>query len=119
VLMSVHLLRARLFVLVLAVALVGQIFAPFAMAMPTYNDSMVGMSLTPSAMCPDCKEMDHSKAIGSNCSVGLCSGVMAILPNLTAIDAKPSASIPRVAHNRSLGITTQPDTGPPRSLTSI
>jgi hypothetical protein len=53
VLMSVHLLRARLFVLVLAVALVGQIFAPFAMAMPTYNDSMVGMSLTPSAMCPD------------------------------------------------------------------
>ena len=118
VLMSVHLLRARFFVLALAVALVGQIFAPFAMAMPTYNDSMVGMSpLQPCA--PICKEMDHSKAIGSNCSLGLCSGVMAILPNLTAIDATPSASIPRVAHNRSLGITTQPDTGPPRSLTSI
>jgi hypothetical protein len=117
--MSVHLLRARFFVLALAVALVGQIFAPFAMAMPTYNASMVGMWLTPSGMCPDCKDMDHSKAIGSNCSVGLCSGVMAILPNLAAIDAIPSASIPRAAHNRSLGITTQPDTGPPRSLTSV
>ena len=119
VLMSVHLLRARVFVLALAVALVAQVFAPFAMAMPTHNASMVGMSLTPSGMCPDCKDMDHSKAIGSNCSVGLCSGVMAILPNLAAIDATPSASIPRVAPNRSLGITTQPDTGPPRSLSSI
>ena len=119
VLMSVHLLRARFFALAMAVALVGQIFAPFAMAMPTYNASMVGMSLTPSGMCSDCKDMDHSKAVSSNCSVGLCCGVMAILPNLTAIDATPLASIPGVAHNRGLGITTQPDTGPPRSLTSI
>jgi hypothetical protein len=89
------------------------------MPMPTHNASMVGMSLTPSGMCPDCKDMDHSRAIGSNCSVGLCSGVMAILSNLTAIDATPSASIPRVAHDRSRGITTQPDTGRPRSLISI
>ena len=119
VLMSVHLLRARVFVLALAVALVAQVSAPFAMAMPSDNASMVGMSLTPSCMCPDCKDMDHSKAIGSDCAVGICSGVMAILPHLTAIDATPSASIPRVADDRIRGITTQPDTGPPRSLTSL
>jgi hypothetical protein len=115
VLMSVHLLRARVFVLALAVALVGQIFASFAMAMPTHNASMVGMSLTPSGMCADCKDMDHSKAIGSNCAVDICSGVMAILPGMTAIDARPSASIPRVVDNGSRGLTVRPDTGPPRS----
>src|SRR5262245_1547419 len=117
--MSVHLLRARVFVLALAFALVGQGFAPFAMAMPSDNASMVGMPLTSSNMWPDCKDMDHSKALGAHGSVGLCWVVVAILPNLTAIAATPSVSIPRVAHDRGLGITTQPDTGPPRSLTSI
>jgi hypothetical protein len=119
VLMSVHLLRARVFVLALAVALVAQVSAPFAMAMPSDNASMVGMPLTPSGMCPECSGTDHSKAIGSDCAIGACSGVVAILPNLTAIDATPSVSIPRVAHDRSRGITTQPDTGPPRFPTSI
>jgi hypothetical protein len=116
---SVHRLRARVFVLALAFALVSQGFAPFAMAMPSDNASMVGMPLTSSNMCPDCNGMDHSKAVGSSCAVGVCTGVMAILPNLTGIAATPLVSIPRVAHDGSRGITTQPDTGPPRSLTSI
>jgi hypothetical protein len=117
--MSIDRSRARVFILALAIALVGQVFAPFAMAMPSGNASMVGMSLTPSGMCPDCNGMDHSKATGSDCGVGICSGVMAILPNLTAIAATPLVSIPSVVRDRGWGITTQPDTGPPRSLISI
>jgi hypothetical protein len=116
----VHRFRAHVFVLALAFALVGQAFAPFAMAMPSNDASMVGMPLTSSGMCPpDCNGMDHSKAIGSSCAVGICSGVMAILSNPTAIDATPSALIPRVGHERRQGIITQPDTGPPKSLTSL
>ena len=109
-------LRTRVLILALAFALGGQVFAPFAMAMPPDADSMVGMSLTPSGLCLNCDGMDHSKAIGSGCAFGVCSGVVAILPTMTAIDARPSASTPRVVHNGSRGITVRPDTGPPKPL---
>jgi hypothetical protein len=107
-------LRTRFLMLALAFALVGQVIAPFAMAMPPDADSTVGMSLTPSGLCLNCNGMDHSKAIG--CTVGVCSGVVAILPVVTAIDARPSASTPSVAHSGSRGITVRPETGPPRPL---
>ena len=107
-------LRTRVLILALAFALGGQVFAPFAMAMPPDDASMAGMSLTSSGLCLNCNGMDHSKVIG--CGVGVCSGVVAILPVMTAIDARPSAPTLRVVHNGSRGITVRPDTGPPRPL---
>src|SRR5262245_10732896 len=109
-------LRTRVLILALAFALGAQVFAPFAMAMPPDDAPMASMSLTSSGLCLNCNGMDHSKAIGFGCGVGVCSGVVAILPVMTAIDARPSALTPRVAHNGSRGITVRPDTAPPRPL---
>jgi hypothetical protein len=114
--MLVHRLQARVFILALALALVGQVFAPFTMVMPPVNASMVGMSLTPSGLCLDCKGMDHSKAIGSDCTVGVCSGIVAVMPAPVSLEALPLRSYWIVARDEVQGITIPPALGPPRAL---
>ena len=106
------------FVLILALvfALVGQSFVPAAMAMAPGHDSMSEMSTTSSAMCNGCLGMDHSKAMPSSCSIGVCSGIIAVLPDPASLESLPVRSYRSMAQNEAQGITVSPPLGPPRTL---
>lgn len=109
--------RVRAFILILAVAfgLAGQAFAPAAMAMQPDHGVMAGMSSSPSDSCPGCNGLDHSKAMLADCAVGLCSGVVAVLPAALSPRAVHHPSFSQVAQSDGQGITIPPALGPPRS----
>jgi hypothetical protein len=95
---------------------VGQGFAPAAMAMQPQNAAMTNMSVTPSDMCPDCKGMDHSKAMPSDCAIGVCTAVVGVLPTLGLSDVQRLSSFVSVAQDTGQGISIPPPLGPPRPL---
>jgi hypothetical protein len=115
-----HRLRALSLIIALAFALVGQGFAPAAMAMQPQHASMTdmsamrGMSTTPSDMCPACKGMDHSKAMPSDCAIGVCFAVVGLLPSVELADVQPMSSFASIAQDAGRGITISPPLGPPR-----
>jgi hypothetical protein len=117
-----HRLRALSLIIALAFALVGQGFAPVAMAMQPQDASMTGMSATsgmstaPSEICLGCKGMDHSKAMRFDCAIGVCSAVVGVLPSFELADVQPLSSFASVAQEAGHGITIPPPLGPPRPL---
>jgi len=86
------------------------------MAMQPESTAVSGMPTSPSGMCPDCKGMDHSKAIAPDCAIGVCAGLIAILPAALGIDATPLSVFQIVAQRQGRGITIPPPLGPPRLL---
>jgi hypothetical protein len=106
----------RAFVLILALAVAGQGLASATMPMGPGNGPMSDMSATPSDMCHGCEGMDHSKAMPSNCTIGVCSGISAVLPAPVSVEALPLQSYRGVAHAEVQGITIPPPLGPPRAL---
>jgi hypothetical protein len=106
----------RAFVLILALAVAGQGLASATMPMGPGNGPMSDMSATPSDMCHGCEGMDHSKAMPSNCTIGGCSGISAVLPAPVSVEALPLQSYRGVAHGEVQGITIPPPLGPPRAL---
>ena len=103
-----------LVILTLAVALVGQAFAPVAMAMPP--DGVASADMSPSHLCPDCAGMDHSKAVPANCAGAVCAGVIAVLPATPTVQPTLPSVFPRFADSAGRGITVPPPLGPPRPL---
>lgn len=67
-------------------------------------------------MCPDCKGMDHSKAMPSDCAIGVCTAVVGVLPSYGLADMQPPSSFASVAQDAGQGITIPPPLGPPRPL---
>jgi hypothetical protein len=106
--------RLRALILMLAFALIGQANAP-EMAMLPGQDSMAGMSMKSSNMCPGCAGVDHSAAVPLDCMVGLCSGVVAIL-SAPAPQISPSlrATYMPTVFQGEPGITITPDPAPPK-----
>jgi hypothetical protein len=117
-----HRLRAFVVVLALAFGLVGQTFAPAAMAMasgttPMAATAIADASMSPTDICPGCASIDHSKGMLSDCSVGLCSAVVAILPaGNKAMATRFVGVFVSVAESAGRGITIPPAVGPPRLL---
>jgi hypothetical protein len=111
-----HRLRAVAVILALAFAMAGQGFATAAMAMQPQNASMTSMSAALSGMCPDCQGMDHSKAMQSDCAIGLCTAVVGVLPSYGLADVHPLSSFASVAQDAGQGIAIPPPLGPPRPL---
>lgn len=109
-----RLYRLRALILVLAFALIGQAIAPAAMTMQPGNRSMADMSMKSSDMCPGCADNDHSAAVLVHCVVGLCAGVVGILPMPTQVT--PALRVPYAAtvFQGERGITIPPDPAPPR-----
>jgi hypothetical protein len=106
----------RAFVLILALAVAGQGLASATMAMGPNNGPMSNVSATPSDMCNGCEGMDHSKAMPSNCSIGVCSGIIAVQPAPASLEALTLRSYQSVAQDEVQGITISPPLGPPRAL---
>jgi hypothetical protein len=106
------------FVLILALtfALAGQGLAPATMAMEPGNGAMSNLSATPSVMCHGCEGMDHSKVMPSNCTISICSGIIAVLPAPGSVEARPLQSHWSLAQDELLGVTVPPPLGPPRVL---
>jgi hypothetical protein len=111
-----HGLRAFVLILALAFALAGQGLASATMPMEPGNGAMSNMSETPSRKCHGCEGMDHSKAMPSNCSVGVCSGIVAVMPAPVSVGALPLRSYWSLTRDGVLGITIPPPLGPPRAL---
>jgi hypothetical protein len=105
-------LSTLMVILTLAVALVGQAFAPAAMAMPP--DRAAPTDMSPSHLCPGCAGIDHSKAVPADCAGAVCSGVIAVLPATPSVQAKLLPVFPRVADSEARGIAVPPPLGPPR-----
>jgi hypothetical protein len=103
-------------ILALAFALVGSGFVPATMGIDPGNGAMPNMSATASTMCRSCEGMDHSKAMPSNCSIGVCSGIIAVLPAPASLGALPLRSYRSIAQDEGHGITVSPPLGPPRIL---
>jgi hypothetical protein len=110
----VHSMRTVMVVVALAFGLAAQTFAPAAMTMQPDHGAMAGASLSRSDICPGCSGLDHSKAMIVDCSVGLCSGVAAVLLGAPLPSATHDLSFSRVAQSDGQGITIQPALGPPR-----
>ena len=114
-----HRLRTFLLILALALGLVGRVFAPAAMAMPSGTTpgatAEMTVAISSSGTCAACA--DHSSAMLSDCSVGLCSAVAAILPagNRT-VSTRMTVDFVRAAESAAQGITFPPALGPPRLL---
>ena len=106
----------RAFVLILALAVAGQAFASATMPMGPGNGPMANMSATPSDRCNGCEGMDHSKAMPSNCSIGVCSGIVAVMPAPVSLESLPLRSYRSIAQDEVQGITVSPPLGPPRTL---
>jgi hypothetical protein len=97
-------------------ALIGQAVAP-AMTMHPGHDSMEAMSMKSSDMCPGCVGNDHSAAVPSDCVVGLCSGVVAVLPApAPQIGPVVSVTYRSTVFQGEHGITLPPDPAPPKLL---
>ena len=111
-----HRLRAFVLILTVAFLLAGQEFASATMAMETGNDSISNKSATLSNMCPGCGGMDHSQAVPSDCMIGMCAGVSAILPATVLVEDMPIAAFPAVGQGAGQGLTIPPPLGPPRAL---
>ena len=107
-----HRLRALVLILTLALGLAGQTFAPAVMAMQSDQVAMSGTASSDS--CPVCNGLDHSKAMAADCGIGLCSGVVAVLPATLPGPATHHPSFARVADNGGQGISIPPALGPPR-----
>ena len=103
-------------ILALAFALAGEGLAPATMAMGPGNGPMSNLSPTPLDMCNGCEGMDHSKAMPSNCTIGVCSGIIAVLPAPAPLVALALRSYRSVAQDEVQGITVSPPLGPPRAL---
>jgi hypothetical protein len=115
-----HCLRAFVLVVTVAFPLAGQEFASasMAMAMETGNDSISDKSATLSNMCPGCGGMDHSQAVPSDCMIGMCAGVNAILPATVFAEDEPFAAFPVVGQGDGQGLTIPPPLGPPKAFHS-
>ena len=113
---TAHRLWAFALVLAIALNLVGQGFMSAAMAVPLESASTAAMTTAPSNMCPGCEGADHSKAAASDCGVGHCSGVVAVLPVVPIVRFSPRATPFGVAEYEGQGITGPPAVGPPRPL---
>ncbi len=109
-----HRLRAFVLTLALAFGLAGQTFAPSAMAMQPDHGVIAGVALSPSDGCPGCAGLDHAKAMLADCAVGLCSGVVAVLPSALSPPTMHHISFSQVAESDGQGITIPPALGPPR-----
>ena len=107
-------LRAFALIFALTFALVGQAFVPAAMAMQPEGTATASISALPSDMCKGCKDMDHSKA--SECGLGVCVGTIAILPQMSRVEATSLAAFPGAGQLDGQGLTIPPPLGPPRSL---
>jgi hypothetical protein len=110
-----HGLRAFALILALAFALAGQGPASATMLSEPGGDSLSNLTATSSGMCRGCEGMD-SKAMPSNCAIGVCSGVVAVLPTPVPVEAPPLQSYRGVAQDKVQGITISPPLGPPRTL---
>jgi hypothetical protein len=60
--------------------------------------------------------MDHSKAIAPDCAVGVCAGLIAVLPAALDVDTTSLSTFQIVAQRQGRGITIPPPLGPPRLL---
>jgi hypothetical protein len=107
-------LSTLIVILTLAFALVGQAFAPAAMAMQPDRAAMAGMSA--SDVCAGCADIDHSKAVPADCAGAVCAGLVAVLPATFGVQATFLPVFPRVAESEGRGITIPPPLGPPRPL---
>ena len=112
---AAHRLLALTLILTLALALVGQAFAPTAMARQPEAAAGAGMPSNGSATCPACKDMDTSKA-AADCAIGACLGSVAVLPPAAAFDTTTPAAFARVTGSEGRGIAVPPDPDPPRPL---
>jgi hypothetical protein len=108
----------RAFVLILALVVAGQGLASATMPMTPGNGPMSNLSATPSDMCNGCEGMDHSKAMPPNCTIGVCFGIIAVLPAPVSLEAVPLRSYRSVAQDEVEGITISPPLGPPRTFHS-
>ena len=106
----------RAFVLILALAVAGQGLASATMPMGPGDGAMSNVSATPSDMCNGCEGMDHSKTMPSNCSIGVCSGIVAIMPTPVPLESLALRSYRSIAQDGVQGITVSPPLGPPRTL---
>jgi hypothetical protein len=86
------------------------------MATETGNDSISHKSATLSNMCPGCGGMDHSQAVSSDCMIGMCAGVNAILSATVFAEGAPFAAFPVVGQDDGQGLTIPPPLGPPRAF---
>jgi len=111
-----HGLRAFALILALAFVLAGQGLASARMTSELGGDSLSSLTATPSGMCLGCEGMDHSKAMPVNCTIGVCSGVIAVLPAPVPVEALPLQSYRGFAQDKVRGITISPPLGPPRIL---
>jgi hypothetical protein len=110
-----HGLRAFALILALAFALAGQQLASATMPSEPGGDSLSNLTATPSDMCRGCEGMD-SKAMPSNCAIGVCSGVVAVLATPVPVEAPPLQSYRGVSQDKVRGLTISPPLGPPRTL---
>jgi hypothetical protein len=113
-----HCLRAFVLILTVAFPLAGHEFASATMAMETGNDSISDKSATLSNMCPGCGGTDHSQAVPSDCMIGMCAGVNAILPATVFAEGATFAAFPVVGQGDGQGLTIPPPIGPPRAFHS-
>jgi hypothetical protein len=113
---AAHRLQAVVLILTVALALVGEAFAPTAMAMQPAKAAMAGTPSSGSATCPTCKDMDASKAAAAACAIGACLGSAAVPPAAAAFETTTPAAFAKVAESEGRGIAVPPDPGPPRSL---
>jgi hypothetical protein len=104
-----------LIVLALAFALAGQGLASATMPSEPGGDSLSNITAT-SGMCRGCEGMDHSKAMPWNCTIGVCSGVIAVLPAPVPVEALLLQSYRGVAQDKVRGLAISPPLGPPRTL---
>jgi hypothetical protein len=110
-------LRAIILILAMAFGLAGQTFAPPAMTMQIDNGPLAAVSTGSSGMCPGCAGIGHSTPVPADCSVGLCSGAVAVLQTPAArVGLALRATFAGAVFNAEHGISIPPDPGPPRFL---
>jgi hypothetical protein len=106
-------LPALLLIMTLALALIGEGFAPAAMAMQPQSAAINTMSS--SHLCADCAGLDHSKAVPAGCASSVCAGIVAVLPGtVLLLQASVPSLFPNVANSETRGISVPPPVGPPR-----
>jgi hypothetical protein len=111
-----HGLQAFALILALAFGLAGQGLASATMPSEPGGDWLSNLTAMPSGMCRGCEGMDHSKGMPSNCAIGVCSGVIAVLPTPVPFEALLLPSYRGVSQDKVRGLTISPPLGPPRTL---
>src|SRR5260370_23201952 len=88
-------LSTLIVILTLAFALVGQAFAPAAMAMQPESAAMAGAS--PAHLCAGCGDIEDSKTVPADCAGAVCAGVIAVLPGALVVPTAFLPFFPRIA----------------------